>query len=344
MSPKQFCITGGACVSLALLLGAATFATSSRGTGYRNLRDFDGDHITDLAVVKAPPLSNQAEWYIRRSSDGALSVQPWGLITDRMMVADFDGDGLADHTAVRRVGPAFVWYTRRSTDGGLSAITWGSSSKDTYFLLVGDFDADGKADVAVYRQPEHMFYVRKSVDGNLLAQPWGGPNNEQPVIGDWDGDGRSDFGVYGWNVWEPASSGRLFYLLQSGAGFAAIQWGRLLSAFDVDREIVDGDYDGDGKDDLAVIRLEQQNPMVWYVRQSSNGAMLAAQWGNSFASGDFPIHGDYDGDGRTDIAVYRAENTGYYFIRRTSDGGFVAIQWGGSSFAVVGTCQLFRSC
>lgn len=256
------------------------------------------------------------------------------------MVADFDGDGRADHTAVRRVGPAFVWYTRRSTDGGLSAITWGSSSKGTWLLKVGDFDADGKADVAVYRQADHTFYVRKSFDGSLLAQPWGGPNNEQPVIGDWDGDGRSDFGVYGWNVWEPASSGRLFYLLQSGAGFAAIQWGRILSASDVDREIFDGDYDGDGKDDLAVIRLEGQSPLVWYVRQSSNAGMLAAQWG---AFGDSPIPGDYDGDGRSDIAVYRPSNPGYYYIRRTSDGAFVAIQWGGPAFAVVGTCQLFSS-
>ena len=35
---------------------------------------------------------------------------------------------------------------------------------------------------------------------------------------------------------------------------------------------------------------------------------------------------DYDGDGETDIAVYR---DGTWFIIRSSDGGFTVMSWGG---------------
>jgi hypothetical protein len=39
------------------------------------------------------------------------------------------------------------------------------------------------------------------------------------------------------------------------------------------------------------------------------------------------VPGDYDADGRTDVAVYRAF-TGEWFIVRSSDGGLTALMWG----------------
>ncbi len=41
---------------------------------------------------------------------------------------------------------------------------------------------------------------------------------------------------------------------------------------------------------------------------------------------DVPVQADYDGDGKTDIAVYR---NGLWFIVRSSDGLQVSVGWGG---------------
>ncbi len=44
---------------------------------------------------------------------------------------------------------------------------------------------------------------------------------------------------------------------------------------------------------------------------------------------DVPVPGDYDGDGKTDYAVWR-QDTGYWYILRSSDGEAASQQWGTS--------------
>ena len=126
---------------------------------------------------------------------------------------------------------------------------------------------------------------------------------------DFDGDGRSDFSVFRGGNW---------FVQRSTAGFFA-------SGFGLPGDtIVPGDYDGDNKADLAVMRTVGGS-LVWYIFGSTSGYSVVG-WG---AAGDIDVAADYDGDNKTDVAVYRPGSPGVFFVRSSAaGGGLIAQAWG----------------
>ena len=194
-----------------------------------------------------------------------------------------------------------------------------------------DYDGDGKTDLAVYRPSTGIWSILKSSSGyaTSLHVPVG-LNSDVPVPGDYDGDGIGDLAVLrpsNGDVVHPASRRPTSRrpCRSSGACSADVP--------------VPGDYDGDGKTDLAVFRPATG---TWYILQSTTGytTPLTFQWG---LPGDLPVPNapivyaiaavasragvsplanlarasDFDGDGRSDLTVFRP-STGTWFTRRSS--------------------------
>jgi hypothetical protein len=155
-----------------------------------------------------------------------------------------------------------------------------------------------------------VWYVLRSSDNGFYGAQFG-LNTDFPVPGDYDGDGKFDFAVMRAGATSTAQS--YFYIQQSTAGFTTVGWG-------VGGDFaVPGDYDGDGKTDVAVYRrgAAATDNLIWYVLKSSGGGFTANSFG--ITEYDTAVQNDYDGDGKTDLAVWRETEGNYYYLSSLSN-------------------------
>ncbi len=78
-------------------------------------------------------------------------------------------------------------------------------------------------------------------------------------------------------------------------------------------------FDYDGKSDISIFRGG-----IWWGLNSESNTVFVIHWG---LISDVIAPGDYDGDGLTDLTVFRPD-TGVWYSRRSSNGQLFAVQWG----------------
>jgi hypothetical protein len=150
------------------------------------------------------------------------------------------------------------------SDGGYLVKQWGLA---TDVPVSGDYDADGKTDLAVWHGSTGTWDIVRSSDGQYDVQAWGSaaaPYQDVPVTGDYDGDGKSYLAVFrrGTGTWLVKHS-------SDGQDISQL-WGL---GTDVS---VAADYDGDGRTDIAVWRSN-----TWYIWQSATDSYRVAEGGTN---------------------------------------------------------------
>jgi hypothetical protein len=256
-------------------------------------------------------------------------------------IVDFNGDGKTDWAVVRNTDPGgtnqMFWFIKEN--GGAEAITYQPFGTVTTDLFVPeDYDGDGKTDIAVWRDPQGpgdaAYYILQSHTSTVRAELFGLSGDDPTIAHDYDGDGRYDFAVQ-----RPTGiAGQAAFWLNYAAAAPGVLSRYTVFGGPTDL-ITPGDYDGDGKTDLAVVRLNGPGPLEWHYEPSTApGTFLGCVWG--VASTDFIAQGDYDGDRKTDFAVYRVSTDptqNFYLARKSSDGTLLSHEWGALNDTPVAT-------
>lgn len=287
--------------------------------------DYFASYATSFGALTAAA-GQPITWNIASNGSPAapISVQFGSSSSNGVAEADFDGDGKFD-VAVYDVSIGGFSYLP-SSGGAAVSVPWRSGDPaNDFYTALGDYDCDGKTDPTYVRDVSGslQWSINTSGPGPDRTVNFGTTASDVFLPGmDWNGDGCDDLGTV-----RIEGSGALTYRIgDTTSGALLLQNSPVVSAgvpfsFNTDF-IVPGDYLGDERADFAVWRsFGTGTNGFWYVRENGGSGSLSMAFGTPGAGTvrDIALRGDYDGDGKDDIAV-KVINTATWKWRRSSDG------------------------
>jgi len=319
----------------------ATFAAGS-GPQSVAVADFNGDGRSDMVVANY--LDGTVSVYLNTTAAGATAPSFAAPVTFAaggtpyaVAVGDFNGDGrpdlavanatatdgtvsvLLDTAAAGATAPSFAAQVTFAVVGG------------PFSVAVGDFNGDGRPDLAVANATDGTVSILLNTTAAGATAPsfaaqqtfavGSGPTSV--AVGDFNGDGRADLVTT--NVNDKTVS-VLLNTTAAGATTLSFAAQQTFAVGGAPYSVAVGDFNGDGKPDLAVANDDGGTSVL--LNTTAAGATapsFAAQ--QVFGVGLHPYFvaaGDFNGDGRTDLAVaYEGDNTVSVLLNTTAAGATV---------------------
>jgi hypothetical protein len=300
------------------------------GTNPRSVAvgDFNLDGKPDLAVANEN--SNNLTVLLGTGNGGFTQAVGSPVVAGThpvsVAVGDFNLDGKPD-LAVANLASNEVTILLGNGNGGFTQAAGSpiGSLGVPDFVVVGDFNLDGKPDLAV------ASYIAASVmillgNGNGIFTPAvGAPINvgNTPValaIGDFNSDSKPDLAVA--NVGTSAATNRVTILIGNGSGGFTQAAGSPIVVGNGPRSISVGDFNSDGKKDLAIANSGFANVTI-LLGNGSGGFTQAA--GSPLSVGGLPSSiavTDYNLDGKPDLAVANGGSDDVTILLGNGSGGF----------------------
>ncbi|MCZ8058095.1 MAG: FG-GAP-like repeat-containing protein [Microcystis sp. LE19-12.2C] len=184
-------------------------------------------------------------------------------------------------------------------------------------VTVGDFNGDGKSDLAVANYNSNNVSVLLGTGTGSFGAATNftvGNGPASVTVGDFNGDGKSDLATANLN------SNNVSVLLGTGTG--SFGTATNFSVGINPRSVTVGDFNGDGKSDLAVANRYGNNVSV--LLGTGTGSFGTA---TNFTVGSYPWSvtvGDFNGDGKSDLAVANIVSSNVSVLLGTGTGSFGA--------------------
>jgi hypothetical protein len=218
---------------------------------------------------------------------------------DSLVIGDFNGDGIFDLLSLGSTYSISLAYGNGQFANPKSYPL--PADANPYFTpALGDFNRDGHLDLVVAAQTG-VYFLPGNGDGTFGAPVFtisdSSATGTQVVAGDFNGDGILDLAVSNMEV----SGGSVSILLGNGDG-TFVQHANYPFNF-YPGQIAAADFNGDSKLDLGVFEFSASSSSISILLGNGDGTFQSKV---NYPAGISPIAlalGDYNGDGKVDIAV-----------------------------------------
>jgi hypothetical protein len=268
--------------------------------------DFNRDGLADLAVANE---TSNGIIVLLGSGSGAFTATPQspfgtGMRPDAVAIADFNGDGNAD-LVVANWADNNVSVLLGNGNGGFTVAPGSpySIGDGPVSLAVGDFNGDGNADLALADATGNTVQILLG-NGSGSFKPalirFTANKPSSVVVGDFNGNGKADV------AYTNSGSNNIAVLLGDGTGGFAPAPGSPFAVGAQPSSVAVGDFNADGKPDLAVTNQGESDVTVLL---GDGTGRFTPMSGSPFPAGTAPtsvVVGDFNGDGRADLAIASA--------------------------------------